>query len=157
MTNEEIARRFERTAVLMELRGDDRYRARAYHNAAEAIETWPAPVAETAREGGARALQEIPGVGRGLAGRVVELVERGTFEAWERLTAETPETVLDLLEVEGVGMKTAAALHQRFKISTLEDLRDFAEGGGLDLLDGLGEKSAERIRASVNRLTRHRR
>jgi DNA polymerase (family X) len=153
MTNEEIARRFGRMATLMELRGDDRFRARAYRNAAEAIESWPAPVEQVARKGGTKALQEIPGVGKAISGKIVELIESGTFAAWERLTAETPETVLDLLEVEGVGPKTAAALHQRFKISTLEDLRLFAEGGGLDLLDNLGEKAAERIRRSVNRLT----
>jgi DNA polymerase (family X) len=153
MTNEKIARRFERMATLMELRGDDRFRARAYRNAAEAIGSWPAPVERMARDGGAKALQKIPGVGAGLSGKIVELVESGTFAAWEQLTAETPETVLDLLEVEGVGPKTAAALHQRFKISTLEELRLFAEGGGLDLLDNLGEKAAERIRRSVNRLT----
>jgi len=154
MKNEEIARRFERMAALMELRGDDRFRARAYRNAAEAIETWPAAVERVAREGGAKALQEIPGVGKAIGAKIVELVESGTFEAWERLTAETPETVLDLLEVEGVGPKTAAALHQRFRISTLEDLRLFAEGGGLDLLDNVGEKAAERIRRSVNRLAK---
>ena len=62
--------------------------------------------------------------------------------------------MLDLLEVEGVGMKTAAVLHQQFKISSLTDLRQFVEGGGLDLVDGVGEQSAERIRRSVRELTR---
>jgi len=154
MTNEEIARRFERLATLMEIRGDDKFRVRSYRNAAEVIETWPTPLARVAREEGARGLQELPGVGKAISGKIVELVERGTFEAWEKLTAETPETVLDLLEVEGVGMKTASTLHQQFKISSLEDLRQFVEGGGLDLVDGVGEKSAERIRRSVRSLTR---
>ena len=154
MTNEQIARRFARMAALMELRGEDRFRARAYRNAAEAIETWPAPVERMAREGGAKALQDIPGVGKAISVKIVELIERGTFEAWERLTAETPETVLDLLEVEGVGPKTAAALHQRFKICTLEELRLFAEGGGLELLDNVNERNAERIRRSLKRLAK---
>jgi DNA polymerase (family 10) len=153
MTNEEIARRFNRMALLMELRGDDRFRARAYRNAAEAIETWPTPVERMARDGGQKALQEIPGVGKAIGGKIVELIEGGTFEAWQRLTAETPETVLDLLEVEGVGPKTAAALYRNFKISKLEDLRLFVEGGGLDLLDNVNERNAERIRRSVRRLT----
>jgi len=153
MTNEEIARRFERLALLMEIRGDDRFRVRSYRNAAEMIETWPTPVAEIAREEGLKGLQTIPGVGKAISGKIVELLERGTFEAWERLTAETPETVLDLLRVEGVGAKTAAALYQQFKISSLADLRKFVEGGGLELLDGVGEKTAERIKASVRRMT----
>lgn len=153
MTNEEIARRFERLALLMEIRGDDKFRVRSYRNAAEMIETWPTPVAEIAREEGLKGLQTIPGVGKAISGKIVELLERGTFEAWERLTAETPETVLDLLRVEGVGAKTAAALYQQFKISSLADLRKFVEGGGLELVDGVGEKTAERIKASVRRMT----
>ncbi|MDQ3806140.1 MAG: helix-hairpin-helix domain-containing protein [Acidobacteriota bacterium] len=154
MTNEEIARRFARLATLMEIRGDDRFRVRSYRNAAEVIETWPTPLARVAAEQGVKGLQELPGVGKAISGKIVELLERGTFEAWEKLTAETPESVLDLLEVEGVGLKTAAALYQQFKISSLTDLRQFVEGGGLDLVDGVGEKSAERIRRSVNSLTR---
>jgi DNA polymerase (family 10) len=153
MTNVEIARRFERLALLLEIRGEDKFRVRSYRNAAETLETWPSSVASIAREEGLKGLQTLPGVGRAISGKIVELLERGTFEAWERLTEETPETVLDLLEVEGVGPKTAATLYQQFKISSLEDLRKFTEGGGLDLLDGVGEKTADRIVRSVRRLT----
>ena len=153
MTNEEIARRFARLALLMEIRGDDKFRVRSYRNAAETVETCPSPVERIAREEGLKGLQTLPGVGKAISGKIVELLERGTFDAWERLKGETPETVLDLLEVEGVGLKTASALYQQFKVSSLEDLRTFVEGGGLDLLDGVGEKTAERIRASVRRLT----
>ena len=152
MTNEEIARRFERLAVLLSIRGDDQFRIRSYRNAAEIIETWPTPLARIAKEEGVKGLQTLPGVGKAISGKIVELLERGTFEAWEKLTAETPATVLDLLEVEGVGMKTAATLHQQFKISSLEDLRNFVEGGGLEMVDGVGEKSAERIARSVRAL-----
>jgi DNA polymerase (family 10) len=152
MTNEEIARRFERLALLLEIRGEDKFRVRSYRNAAEMIETWPTPVERIAREEGAKGLQAIPGVGKAISGKIVELVERGTFDAWERLTAETPATVLDLLDVEGIGIRTASALYQQFKISSLEDLRAFVEGGGLELVDGVGEKTAERIRRSVEKI-----
>lgn len=149
MTNEDIALRFERLATLMAIRGDDPFRTRSYRNAAEVIETWPTPLERIAREEGLKGLQSLPGVGKAISAKIVELVERGTFEAWEKLTAETPETVLDLLKVEGIGMKTAASLHQQFRISSLEDLRQFAEGGGLEMVDGIGEKSAARIKRSV--------
>ena len=149
MNNDEIAGKFERLAVLMEIRGEDKFRVRSYRNAAEVIETWPRPLAEVARDGGLKGLQELPGVGKAISSKIVELLERGTFEAYERLTAETPETVLDLLEVSGVGIKTAAALYQRFKISSLEDLAKFVAGGGLEMLDGVGERSAERIGESL--------
>ncbi len=149
MDNNEIARRFKRLATLMEIRGDDQYRVRSYRNAAEIIETWPTPLGEIAAEEGTRGLQTLPGVGRAISGRIVELFERGTFDAWEKVIAETPETVLDLLDVEGVGIKTAAMLHQQFKIASLDDLRKFVEGGGLEMVDGIGEKTAEKIKASL--------
>ena len=149
MNNDEIARKFERLALLMEIRGEDKFRVRSYRNAAEVIETWPTPLEKIAREGGVKALQELPGVGKAISSKVVELLERGTFEAYERLTAETPETVLDLLDVSGVGIRTAAALYQRFKISSLGDLAKFVAGGGLELVDGVGERSAERIEESL--------
>lgn len=151
MTNEDIARRFNQMAALMEVRGEDPFRLRSYRMAAEAIETWPTPMVEIAREQGLAGLLEIPGVGKALAGKIVELVETGTFDAWERLTAETPATVLDLLELTGVGPKTAAMLHQKFKITSLDDLRTFADGGGLEMVDGIGAKTAERIKSSLAR------
>ena len=154
MTNEELARRFERLALLMEIRGDDKFRVRSYRNAAETLETWPSSVAQIAREEGQKGLQTLPGIGKAISGKIVELLARGTFDAWERLKEETPETVLDLLEVDGIGPKTVGTLYRQFKISSLEDLSKFVEGGGLDLVDGVGEKTAERITRSVGRLLR---
>jgi DNA polymerase (family X) len=150
MDNKEIARRFYRLSALMEVRGDDPFRLRSYRNAAEAIEVWPTSLKEIADQEGVAGLQEIPGVGKAIAGKVVELLAKGTFDAWDRLTAETPETVLDLLEIPGIGPKTAALLHQRFKVSSLSDLKTFAAGGGLDLVDGIGPKTAERIKEALS-------
>ena len=151
MKNEEIARRFNQMGSLMEVRGEDSFRVRSYRMAAEAIETWPIEMKVIESEQGLAGLLEIPGVGKALAGKIVELVQTGTFAAWERLTAETPATVLDLLELPGVGPKTAATLHQKFKIASLDDLRKFADGGGLEMVDGIGPKSTERIKRSLER------
>ncbi|HBB86344.1 MAG TPA: hypothetical protein DC047_01865 [Blastocatellia bacterium] len=152
MDNEEIARRFYRLAALMEIRGDDPFRLRSYRNAAEALETWPTPLKQIAKDEGIAGLQSIPGVGKAIAGKIIELLERGTFDAWERTTAETPETVLDLLELPGVGPKTAAMLHQKFKVSSLKELKKFVAGGGLDMVDGIGPKTAEKIKESLELL-----
>lgn len=152
MDNLEIAERFNRLASLMEIRGDDRYRIRSYRNAAEIIETWPTPMKTIADEAGAKGLQEIPGVGKAISAKIVELLSKGTFEAWEKLILETPATTLDLLRVGGIGLKTAATLHQQFKIASLDDLKKFVAGGGLEMVDGIGEKSAERIKESLARL-----
>ena len=149
MDNEAIARRFNRMASLMEVRGEDSFRIRSYRMAAEAIETWPTPMPEIAAKDGLAGLLEIPGVGKALAGKIIELIERGTFAAWEKITAETPETVLDLLDLPGVGPKTAATFHQKYKISSLDDLRKFVKGGGLEMVDGIGPKTADRIKRTL--------
>jgi DNA polymerase (family 10) len=149
MNNAEIARRFYRLSALMEIRGDDPFRLRSYRNAAEAIEVWPTPLKEIAEKEGVAGLQEIPGVGKAIAGKVMDLLDRGTFDAWERLITETPETVLDLTELPGIGPKTAALLHQRFKVSSLPELKDFVAGGGLEMVDGIGARTAEKIKEAL--------
>ena len=149
MDNDAIARRFYRLAALMEIRGDDPFRLRSYRNAAEAIEVWPTSLKEIAEKEGVVGLQEIPGVGKAIAGKVIELLEKGTFDAWERLTAETPESVIDLTEIPGIGPKTAAVLHQRFKVSSLADLKTFVASGGLNMVEGIGQKTGEKIKEAL--------
>jgi DNA polymerase (family 10) len=150
MDNEAIARRFHRLAALMEIRGDDPFRWRSYRNAAEAIEVWPTPLQEIAEKEGMAGLQEIPGVGKAIAGKVIDLLNKGTFDAWERLIAETPESVLDLTEIPGIGPKTAALRHTRFKVSSIAELKAFVDGGGLDMVDGIGPKTAEKIKEALD-------
>lgn len=135
----------------MDIRGDDPFRLRSYRNAAEAIETWPTPMQKIAAENGIAGLQSIPGVGKAIAGKILELLDRGTFDAWERIIKETPEGVLDLLDIPGIGPKTAAMLHQKYKVSSLESLREFVQNGGLELVDGIGPKTAERIKESLSK------
>lgn len=133
----------------MDIRGDDPFRLRSYRNAAEAIETWPTPMQKIAAEDGIVGLQSVPGVGKAIAGKILELLDRGTFDAWERIIKETPEGVLDLLDIPGIGPKTAAMLHQKYKVSSREALKEFVAGGGLELVEGIGPKTAERIKESL--------
>jgi len=149
MNNEAIARKFHRLAALMEIRGDDPFRLRSYRNAAEVIEVWPTPLKEIAEAEGIAGLQTIPGVGKAIAGKVIELIERGTFDAWERSVAETPETILDLIELPGIGPKTAALLHKKYNVSSRDELKRFVAEGGLEIVDGIGPKTAERIKEAL--------
>ena len=149
MTNEEIANRFERLSRLMTIRGDEPFRTRAYRNAADAIRDWGVPLSQVAERDGVKGLQEIPGVGKAISGKIVDLIQRGTFDAWENLTTETPLTVLELLEIEGVNLKIAHELYTRFRVASGADLREFVEGGGLDLLDNLGERTRAKIERHV--------
>ena len=133
----------------MDIRGDDPFRLRSYRNAAEAIETWPKPMQKIAAEDGIAGLQSVPGVGKAIAGKILELLDRGTFDAWERIIKETPEGVLDLLDVPGIGPKTAAMLHQKYKVSSRDALKKFVAGGGLEAVEGIGAKTAGRIKESL--------
>jgi DNA polymerase (family 10) len=133
----------------MDIRGDDPFRLRSYRNAAEAIETWPKPMQKIAAEDGIVGLQSVPGVGKAIAGKILELLDRGTFDAWERIIKETPEGVLDLLDIPGIGPKTAAMLHQKYKVSSRDALKKFVAGGGLEAVEGIGAKTAGRIKESL--------
>lgn len=149
MTNAEIAEKFRRLADLMEIRGDERFRIRSYRDAAETIGAWLTPLSKIGAEDGAKGLQGIPGVGKAISAKIMDLLTTGTFPAWQRLTAETPITVLELLEVPGVGTNLAGQLYQRFKIASREDLHQFASGGGLEMVDGLSTAAAKAIKSRL--------
>lgn len=152
MTNQQIADVFRRLANLMELRGDDPFRIRSYRMAAETIEDWPRPLSEIAAEGDGVALRELPGVGAAISQKILDLLSTGTFKTYEEITAEIPATTLDLLKVDGVGMKLLQTLHEQFHLTTLEDFAKFVAGGGLNSVAGIGEKTQARIRESLRHL-----
>jgi DNA polymerase (family X) len=136
----------------MELGEDNPFKIRAYRTAAETIEDTTTPLAEMVSEGGVARLRELPGVGEAISGKIVELLETGTFKAYEEIKAKIPETTLDLLTVEGVGLKTLQILYQRFQITNLGDFAKFVEGGGLRSVPHMGEKTQDRIRSSLKEL-----
>jgi DNA polymerase (family 10) len=152
MDNQEIAAAFRRLADLMELGEDNPFKIRAYRTAAETIEDTTTPLDEMISEGGVARLRELPGVGEAISRKIVELLATGSFKAYEEIKAKIPETTLDLLKVEGVGLKTLQLLYQRFQITNLDDFAKFVEGGGLASVPHLGEKTQARIRESLKEL-----
>src|SRR5262249_46521286 len=141
-----------RLAALMELGEDNPFKIRAYRTAAETIEDTTTPLAEMVSDGGVASLRELPGVGEAISRKIVELLETGALKAYEEIKAKISETTLDLLRVEGIGLKTLQLLYQRFQITNLDDFAKFVDGGGLTSVGGLGEKTQERIRASLKEL-----
>ena len=89
------------------------------------------PVAEIAARGAA-ALQELPGIGKSLSAQIIEIIETGTSSFFEELKEEIPESVLELRRVSGIGLKTSQLLYQDFGIKSLDELKAFADGGGLE-------------------------
>ena len=149
MTNHEIAAVFRRLADLLELRDENPFKLRSYRAAADTVEATAASLDELIATGGSAKLRDLPGIGDAISKKIIELLETGTFKLYEEVKAEIPETVLDLLKLDGIGIKTVQLLHRQFHISNLEDFAKFVEGGGLDSVPRLSEKTKLRIRTSV--------
>jgi DNA polymerase (family 10) len=154
--NRDVARVLERIADLLEFREENPFKARSYRLASETVAEMNESIAELAGRGGASELQRFPGIGKSISGQIIEIVSTGTSSYFEQLREETPETVLDLRRVAGIGLKTAQLLYREFGIKSLDELKSFAEGDGLLSVPGLGEKTVERIRRSLEKIESER-
>lgn len=153
MTNQQIAEVFRRLASLLELRGENFFKVRSYQSAADTIEDWPQPLAELVAEKGTAGLRELPGIGEAISKKIVDLLSTGSFKLWDEVRAEIPESTLDLLQVDGVGIKTLKIFYHQFCLTNLDDFAKFVAGGGLNSVEGLGEKLQARIRSSIAQLS----
>jgi len=134
--NQPIARVFAEIADLLEIKGENAFKIRAYRGAAETIAAWPDAVA---RLDDAQ-LRDLPGIGKDLAKKIRELAETGSCQFHQELLQEFPSTILDLLRLQGVGPKTVALLYSALNIHTLDDLEAAARDGRLRSLRGMGAK-----------------
>jgi len=151
LDNLAIARILGETADLLELQAANPFKIRAYRQAAETVAACAAPLAalDEAR------LRELPGIGRDLAARIREIADTGDTEAHRQLVAEFPPALLDLLQLQGVGPKTIAALHAQLQIASLDDLEQAARDGRLETLRGMGAKKTEQILRAIEARRRH--
>lgn len=145
MSNIEVAAVLYEVADLLEIKGV-RFKPHAYRRAAQAIETLPEDIADVTREG---RLDEVPGVGKGIAEKVREVVETGGLAYLESLREELPEGVQELTRIEGIGPKKAIALSHELGIRTVDDLAAAAKAGRIRDLPGFGEKTEQNILASI--------
>ena len=144
--NAELADQLDLLADLSEILGEESFKVIAYRRAATRIRETPAPVAELALAGKAK---ELPGVGKTIEQKVVEIVEEGEIAALSRRRQRVPEGVVDFLRLPGVGPKTAARIWTQLGITTLDGLRAAAEEGRLRELSGMGERSEQKILAAL--------
>ena len=145
LTNSEIAGRLKEIRTLMEFAGEPFFKFMAYERAAETIEN-AAPLSEMLAGG---RLQELPGVGKTIAGRIAELCETGTCGYLEELRTRYPSTLLEVLGVGGVGIKTARLMFDLLGIASLADLERALAAGTLSEIPRLGKKSIENIQRGV--------
>src|SRR3989442_6458908 len=121
------------------------YKPRAYEKAAYAIESFDRPLVEVYRQGGVKALRQLPGIGASMAEKIAELLERGKCVLREQYYRKIPVDVAALTAIEGVGPKAVKALYEHLRVRTVEDLEAAARAGKVRKLRNFGEKSEERI------------
>ena len=144
-----IARVLAEIGDLLEIKGENPFKIRAYRNASETIAHEPAPVASLT-DAQRRAL---PGIGKDLAAKIGELVETGSIRYHQELLQEFPPTVLDMLNLPGVGPKTVALLFRALAVRTLDDLQTAAREGRLRAIKGIGaRKEAQILRTLEDRV-----
>ncbi|MFN8379195.1 MAG: DNA polymerase/3'-5' exonuclease PolX [Anaerolineae bacterium] len=149
ITNRQIADLFATIADMLEIKGEIIHRVLAYRRAAETIRDYPRDLHVVAAEGG---LASLPNVGKIIAEKIEELLTTGKLEFYERLSAEVPPGVVEILHVGGVGPKKAKMFWQDAGIVTLDQLEAAARGGRLRTLPGMGAKSESAILAGVESL-----
>src|SRR4029453_17984033 len=148
MTKEEIAVVLEQIATLLELKGENPFKIRAYTNAARAIETFGANVSNFQDE---EAVAKIPGIGKSIALKIKELAETGSLKYFQELSAEFPPGILELFSLPGLGAKKIKALHEKLGVSSIEQLQKACEQGRVADLPGFGETTQEKICDAIAR------
>jgi DNA polymerase (family 10) len=150
MKNQDIVRIFNDIADLLEIKGENPFRIRAYRRAALNIESLTKDVAAIPKE----ELMEVPGIGQDLAGKIEEYVKTGKVQAYEDLKKDVPEGLGVLLSVPSLGPKTAKLLSDKLKVKNLEDLERLAREHKLSGLPGIKEKTEENILKGIEMLKR---
>jgi DNA polymerase (family 10) len=143
--NRAVSQVLAEIADLLEIRGDNAFKIRAYRTAAETLATWPHAIVQLDDQ----QLRAIPGIGKDLAARIRELADSGTCRYHQELLEQFPPSILDLLRLQGVGPKTVALLHATLNIKSIDDLAAAAKAGKLKGLKGMGAKKEAQILTSI--------
>lgn len=146
MTREAAAQILERIALLLELKGENPFKIRAYKTGAEVVESYPGDIMQLAAE---QKLSGIKGIGDALRDKLYEMATTGKLEFFDNLRAEFPETLFELFEVQGLGPKKIAALYAELGVGSIADLKRACESGEAAKLSGFGGKTVVKILESL--------
>ena len=146
MDNKTVAEILEETAEILEIKGANPFRIRAYYNAARIIEGLTQDIGEFVKAG---TLREIKGIGEGLAALITELVKTGKAKEYQKLKKSLPSGLLELLDIPGVGPKRAKVLYEKLKIKNVEALKVACEKNRLLKIEGFGAKSQAKILEAI--------
>ena len=152
--NAQVAEQFDLLADLLELDGEEQFRVLAYRRAADQIRSAAGPIAEQALAGEAK---NLPGIGKTIEAKIVQIVESGEIEALTKRKAKIPAGVAEFLRLPALGPKTARRIWQELGVTTMADLRKAAEAEQLRALPGLGAKTEERILRALDEKPKEKR
>jgi DNA polymerase (family 10) len=152
MTKSEIAAVLEEVAALLELKGENPFKIRAYTNAARSLETFGGNISNLQDE---EALSKIPGIGKSIAEKIRELAATGSLKYLEELRTEFPAAILELFSISGLGAKKIKALYEQLQVSSIEQLRQACETGRVAELPGFGETTQTKICKAIEERAKH--
>ena len=152
MTKSEIAVVLEQIATLLELKGENPFKIRAYTNAARAIETFGGNVPDLQDE---EAVAKIPGIGKSIALKIKELAATGSLKYLEELSAEFPSGIMELFSLSGLGAKKIRALYDQLGISSIEQLQKACEEGRVAELPGFGQTTQQKLCDAIAKRAAH--
>jgi len=142
MDKKEIVEVFEEIGALLDLKGDNPFRVRAYYNAARMIDGLQEDLGKLVEE---NRLTEIKGVGKDLAAKIAEMVTTDRLKFYDELKASMPQGLLQMLKISGFGPKRAKIVYDKLKVDSIEKLEAACRAGKIAALDGFGEKSQQKI------------
>ena len=149
LTNGDLAGIFHEIGDILELKGELVFKTVAYHRAADAIGRSPVDIVSAYRSGSP---PRIPGVGKAISDKLMELATTGHLAFHERLRAEIPASLVELLQIPGLGPKTVRQLNQELGIASIDDLRQAAVAGRLRELRGMSERTEALVLEGIERL-----
>ncbi|CAN5468747.1 DNA polymerase/3'-5' exonuclease PolX [soil metagenome] len=152
MKKEQIVDVLETIATLLELQEENPFKIRAYTNAARSIETWGGNLRELAEE---NRLQEIPGVGKAIAGKISELVLTGESTFFAELRSKFPPGILELFGLPGLGAKKIKVLYEKLQVGSIADLKKACESGRVAELPGFGKTTQDKLIATISNRAKH--
>jgi DNA polymerase (family 10) len=148
MDNRAIAKLLTETADLMEIAGEDPFRIRSYRTAAGVIESYPEQMSAILKDP-KKKLTDISGIGKGIATVIQEIEERGSFERRDEMLGKYPASILELLNIQGLGPKSIRVLYDAYKVQTIDDLERVCREHKLQELPRMGAKLEEKVLRSI--------
>ncbi len=148
MVNYNLAKILREISVLLEMKGVD-FKPQAYEKAAHSVEMLEQDVREMYKDGGIKALEDIPGVGKGIAERIEEYLKDHHIKDYDKLKKQIPVKIDELSSVEGIGPKMILRLYKELGIKTRVQLEKAAQAGKLEGIEGFGKKTEENILRSI--------